>query len=125
MGFSQVRIDVYFRLQTHSNERMRTILITGGAGFIGSCLVRRLVAEGHTRVINLDKLTYAGNLDSLASISADPNHIFVEGDIRDGKLVARLLDEHQPDAVLNIAAESHVDRSIDGPAAFVETNVLG
>jgi len=104
---------------------MRTFLITGGAGFIGGCLVRRLIAEGHTRVVNVDKLTYAGNLDSLVDVSDDPNHIFVQGDICDGKHMAQLIAEYEPDAVLNLAAESHVDRSIDAPAAFVETNVLG
>jgi dTDP-glucose 4,6-dehydratase len=104
---------------------MRTLLVTGGAGFIGGCLVRRLVADGETRVINLDKLTYAGNLDSLAEIADHPAHVFVQGDIRDRDLVARLLAEYEPDAVLNFAAESHVDRSIDSPGAFAETNVLG
>jgi dTDP-glucose 4,6-dehydratase len=102
------------------------ILVTGGAGFIGGCFVRqRLNDRGQARVVNLDKLTYAGNLDSLAAVSADPRHIFVEGDIGDGDLVARLLLEHRPTAVVNFAAETHVDRSIDGPRAFLETNVVG
>ena len=100
------------------------LLVTGGAGFIGSAVVRQAVAAGHG-VVNLDALTYAGNLQTLASIENDPNHVFVHGDIGDAQLVARLLREHQPDAVLNFAAESHVDRSIDGPAAFVQTNVVG
>ena len=104
---------------------MRSIFITGGAGFIGSCLVRQIVRQGLFRVVNLDKLTYAGNLDSLAPISGDPNHRFVQGDIGDRKLVAALLAEHRPCAIVNLAAESHVDRSIDAPAAFVETNVVG
>ena len=103
---------------------MRTILITGGAGFIGSCLVRQLVAEGRFQVVNLDKLTYAGNLDSLLPVRDEPNYHFVQGDIGDRALVDSVLAEHRPCAVVNAAAESHVDRSIDGPAAFVETNVI-
>ena len=103
---------------------MPTWLVTGGAGFIGGNFVLEAVRRG-VRVINLDALTYAGNLQTLASIESDPNHVFVHGDIGDRALVAGLLAEHQPDAVLNFAAESHVDRSIDGPAAFIETNVVG
>jgi dTDP-glucose 4,6-dehydratase len=104
---------------------MSTILVTGGAGFIGSCFVREWIAEEQTPIVNLDKLTYAGNLDSLADVLDDPRHVFIKGDIADGTLVGRLLAEHRPWAVVNFAAESHVDRSIDGPAAFVETNVVG
>ena len=104
---------------------MRTVLVTGGAGFIGSCLVRMLLDPGQDKVINLDKLTYAGSLDSLRSALDDPNHVFVRGDVGDRALVADLLEQHAPHAVFHAAAESHVDRSIDGPAAFVETNVLG
>ncbi|MGD9723639.1 MAG: dTDP-glucose 4,6-dehydratase [Pirellulales bacterium] len=103
---------------------MHSILVTGGAGFIGSCFVRQWLAEEAATVVNLDKLTYAGNLDSLAPVAADPRHVFVHGDIGDSRLVADLLSEHRPRAVINFAAESHVDRSIDGPAQFVETNVL-
>src|SRR5687768_7004476 len=103
---------------------MVTWLVTGGAGFIGGNFVLEAVRLG-VRVINLDALTYAGNRHTLASIDADPNHVFVHGDIGDRALVTRLLAEYQPDAVLNFAAESHVDRSIDGPAAFIETNVVG
>ena len=103
---------------------MTTWLVTGGAGFIGGNFVLEAVAAG-VRVVNLDALTYAGNLDTLASLRGNPDHVFVEGDIGDGALVARLLAEHRPDAVVNFAAESHVDRSIDGPAAFVQTNVVG
>lgn len=103
---------------------MPTWLVTGGAGFIGGNFVLEAVAKG-VRVINLDALTYAGNLKTLSSIEGDPNHVFVEGDIGDRDTVARLLAEHQPDAVLNFAAESHVDRSIDGPGAFIQTNVVG
>ena len=103
---------------------MTTLLVTGGAGFIGANFVRQAVADG-LRVINLDALTYAGNLQSLADLRGNPNHVFVQGDIADRVLVTRLLTEHRPDAVVNFAAESHVDRSIDGPAAFVQTNVVG
>ena len=104
---------------------MQPILVTGGAGFIGVNFVRQWIAEERTRVVNLDKLTYAGNLDSLADVMEHSLHVFVEGDMCDGPLVSRLLEEHRPRAVVNFAAESHVDRSIDGPAAFVETNVVG
>lgn len=103
---------------------MPTWLVTGGAGFIGGNFVLDAVPRG-VRVINLDALTYAGNRDTLASLDGDPNHVFVHGDIGDRELVTRLLAEYQPDAVVNFAAESHVDRSIDGPAAFVQTNVVG
>ena len=104
---------------------MNPILVTGGAGFIGGEFVRQWISEETTPVINLDKLTYAGNLNSLDSVRNDPRHIFVNGDIGDSKCVQSLLAKHRPSAVINFAAESHVDRSIDGPAAFVETNVLG
>ncbi len=104
---------------------MTTVIVTGGAGFIGNCLVRQLIAEGDTRVVTLDKLTYAGNLDSLADVIDHPNHLFVHGDIGDRECVLQLLNEHRPTAMLNLAAESHVDRSIDGPRQFVETNVVG
>ena len=103
---------------------MKTLLVTGGAGFIGGNFVLESVARG-VRVVNLDKLTYAGNLDTLASLADRDSHTFVHGDIGDRELVSSLLLKHKPDAVVNFAAESHVDRSIDGPAAFVETNVVG
>ncbi|MBS0514864.1 MAG: dTDP-glucose 4,6-dehydratase [Proteobacteria bacterium] len=103
---------------------MKTILVTGGAGFIGGNFVLGAVADGH-RIVNLDKLTYAGNLDTLAALNGNPDHVFVEGDIGDRDCVGRLLAEHKPDAIVNFAAESHVDRSIDGPAAFIHTNVVG
>ncbi len=103
---------------------MTTWLVTGGAGFIGGNFVLEAVAKG-VRVINLDALTYAGNLDTLSSLDGNPDHVFVHGDIGDRTLVEGLLREHRPDAVINFAAESHVDRSIDGPAAFVQTNVVG
>ncbi len=101
-----------------------TYLVTGGAGFIGSNFVLAQVARG-TRIVNLDALTYAGNLANLASIAADPGHTFVHGDITDAGLVASLLATHQPDAIVHFAAESHVDRSIQDASAFVRTNVLG
>jgi dTDP-glucose 4,6-dehydratase len=103
---------------------MKTWLITGGAGFIGGNFVLDAVRRG-VRVVNLDALTYAGNLDTLSSLDGDAGHQFVHGDIGDGALVESLLREHRPDAVVNFAAESHVDRSIDGPGAFVQTNVVG
>ena len=102
-----------------------TYLVTGGAGFIGSNLVRHLMQQTTARIVNLDRLTYAGNLDSLQDVSQDVRHIFVEGDIGDRELVARLLSSYRPDAILHLAAESHVDRSIDGPLIFVETNMVG
>ena len=102
---------------------MQTLLITGGAGFIGSCFVRRAMARADVRMINLDKLTYAGNPDSLTDTD-DELHTLVVGDIGDAALVRQLLETHQPNAIVNFAAESHVDRSIDGPLTFVETNVL-
>jgi dTDP-glucose 4,6-dehydratase len=104
---------------------MNVVLVTGGAGFIGGNFVHHLIAEGDIRVVNLDLLTYAGNLDTLATLSDHPRHRFVQGDIGDAALVRRLLAEERPAAVINFAAESHVDRSIDGPAAFIQTNVVG
>ena len=104
---------------------MSSILVTGGAGFIGGEFVRQWISEESGTVINLDKLTYAGNLDSLESVTGNPRHIFVHGDIGDSDCIRSLLAQHRPSAVINFAAESHVDRSIDGPAEFVETNVLG
>jgi len=101
------------------------ILVTGGAGFIGSNFVLDWMQGKSDGIVNLDKLTYAGNLQNLASLEGNPNHIFVRGDIGDSALVARLLSEHQPRAVVNFAAESHVDRSIHGPAEFIQTNIVG
>jgi dTDP-glucose 4,6-dehydratase len=104
---------------------MRSMIVTGGAGFIGSNFVRLALARTGHRVVVLDKLTYAGNLESLRDVERDPRFAFVRGDICDGALVAGLLREHRPQWIVNFAAESHVDRSIDGPRAFVETNTLG
>ncbi|KTT19283.1 dTDP-glucose 4,6-dehydratase [Pseudacidovorax intermedius] len=101
------------------------ILVTGGAGFIGANFVLDWLAGTDEPVVNLDKLTYAGNLQTLASLDGDKRHVFVQGDIGDGALIDRLLAEHQPRAVVNFAAESHVDRSIHGPEDFIQTNVLG
>jgi dTDP-glucose 4,6-dehydratase len=101
------------------------ILVTGGAGFIGSNFILDWIASERTPVVNLDKLTYAGNLENLAALQGDPRHVFVHGDICDGALVGRLLREHKPRAIVHFAAESHVDRSIHGPADFIETNING
>ncbi|MFC4822526.1 dTDP-glucose 4,6-dehydratase [Dokdonella ginsengisoli] len=104
---------------------MKTLLVTGGAGFIGGNFVLDTLAAGGWRIVNLDALTYAGNLDTLAAIEGRPDYAFEHGDIGDAAFVRRVLAGHRPDAVVNFAAESHVDRSIDGPAAFVQTNVVG
>ncbi len=101
------------------------IIVTGGAGFIGSNFVIDWVKAGNEPVINLDKLTYAGNLENLAEIQDSPLHTFVKGDIGDAELIKRLLEEHQPRAIVNFAAESHVDRSISGPEDFIQTNIVG
>ncbi len=102
-----------------------TILVTGGAGFIGSNFVLDWLAGSDEQVVNLDALTYAGNLENLATVDGDPRHVFVKGDIGHAELVSRLLKEYQPRAVLNFAAESHVDRSIHGPEDFIQTNIVG
>ncbi|MEK7691960.1 MAG: GDP-mannose 4,6-dehydratase, partial [Bdellovibrionota bacterium] len=104
---------------------MKTWLITGVAGFIGSNFVRRIRARREARIVNLDKLTYAGHMENLEELHGDPDHIFIRGDIADSRLVAQLLKEHQPDSIVNFAAESHVDRSILDPLTFIETNVIG
>jgi dTDP-glucose 4,6-dehydratase len=109
---------------SHPADKAKTLLVTGGAGFIGANFVLQAIADG-LRVINLDKLTYAGNPDTLAALVGNDRHVFVHGDIGDRTLVAQLLQQHRPDAIVNFAAESHVDRSIDGPAEFVQTNVVG
>ena len=104
---------------------MRSILVTGGAGFIGANFILDWLARCDDPVVNLDKLTYAGNLENLASLQGDPRHVFVEGDLCDRALVDTLLAKHRPRAVLHFAAESHVDRSIHGPEHFIQTNIVG
>ena len=104
---------------------MKSILITGGAGFIGSAVVRQLINDTSYKVINVDKLTYAGNLQSLVSVSDSSRYVFEQVDICDADEVNRVFREHQPDAVMHLAAESHVDRSITGPADFIQTNIVG
>ena len=101
------------------------ILVTGGAGFIGSAVVRHIIESTQDSVVNVDKLTYAGNLESLESVENNPRYAFEQVDICDAKALVRVFEHHQPDAVMHLAAESHVDRSIDGPAAFIETNIVG
>lgn len=101
------------------------ILITGGAGFIGSAVIRYLIRETNDEIVNLDALTYAGNLDSLVDVTDSPRYRFEHADICDAPAVGRIIQEYQPDSVLHLAAESHVDRSIDGPSAFIQTNVVG
>ncbi len=105
---------------------MKTLLVTGGAGFIGgNYVLRSLARDEGLHIVNLDLLTYAGNLDTLEPLGNDQRHTFVHGDIGDAGLVAELIVNHQPEAIVNFAAESHVDRSIDGPSAFVQTNIVG
>ncbi|MDR9984295.1 dTDP-glucose 4,6-dehydratase [Enterobacter hormaechei] len=101
------------------------ILVTGGAGFIGSAVVRHIITNTHDEVVNVDKLTYAGNLESLNDVSASERYVFEHADICDKAAMDRIFAEHKPDAVMHLAAESHVDRSITGPAAFIETNIVG
>ena len=103
----------------------RTYLVTGGAGFIGSAVVRTLLRRDGASVVNLDKLTYAGNLDSLTDVESDPRYAFEREDICDATAVSRVLEQHQPIAIFHLAAESHVDRSIDAPTDFIRTNIVG
>jgi dTDP-glucose 4,6-dehydratase len=101
------------------------VLITGGAGFIGSAVIRHIIQNSNDSIVNVDKLTYAGNLDSLLDVSSNERYIFEQVDICNSIDLDRVFSEHKPDAVMHLAAESHVDRSIDGPAAFIETNIVG
>ena len=110
---------------SYFEEKKVTIIVTGGAGFIGSEVVRQYLNSTDSVVINVDKLTYAGNLESLKSVDANPNYIFEQADICDRQRVSEIFREHKPDAIMHLAAESHVDRSIDGPAEFIETNIAG
>ena len=104
---------------------MRKIIVTGGAGFIGSAVIRHLIQQSDYTVINLDKLTYAGNLESLKEVDSSPRYHFEQVDICDSLELQRVFEQYQPDIVMHLAAESHVDRSIDGPAAFIQTNIVG
>jgi dTDP-glucose 4,6-dehydratase len=101
------------------------ILVTGGAGFIGSALIRHIISNTEDEVVNVDKLTYAGNLESLAVIGQSSRYVFEKVDICDREQIDRLMREHQPDAIMHLAAESHVDRSITGPSEFIQTNIVG
>ena len=103
----------------------KKLLITGGAGFIGSAVIRYIIENTQDSVVNVDKLTYAGNLDSLESVENNPRYAFEQVDICNIKELSRVLEQHQPDAIMHLAAESHVDRSIDGSAVFIETNIVG
>ena len=104
---------------------MKSVIVTGGAGFIGSAVIRHAVQNLGWRVLNVDKLTYAGNLASLREVENSPNYSFLQADICDGAAMRRVFAEFKPEAVMHLAAESHVDRSIDGPSAFIETNIVG
>lgn len=101
------------------------ILVTGGAGFIGSAVVRHIINNTNDAIINVDKLTYAGNLESLNSVCENNRYTFIQADICDAKLITDIFKQHQPDAIMHLAAESHVDRSIDGPSEFIQTNIIG
>uniref|UniRef100_UPI0025FF704B dTDP-glucose 4,6-dehydratase n=1 Tax=uncultured Paraglaciecola sp. TaxID=1765024 RepID=UPI0025FF704B len=110
---------------TNTKNKTSTILVTGGAGFIGSAVIRHLINDTDHHVVNVDKLTYAGNLESLISVSENSRYSFEQVDICDAKEIERVFNQHQPDIIMHLAAESHVDRSIDGPGDFIQTNIVG
>ena len=112
-------------MSTTNQTPKRTIMVTGGAGFIGSAVVRHLIENTKHTVVNIDALTYAGNLESVAPVAEHPRYQFEQADITDAEAMAALFKKHQPDGIMHLAAESHVDRSIDGPAAFMQTNIMG
>ena len=112
-------------MKLNTKNSKLNILVTGGAGFIGSAVVRHLINDTAHSVVNLDKLTYAGNLESLKSVADNARYAFEQVDICDAEEVKRVLSEHKPDIVMHLAAESHVDRSIDGPGEFIHTNIVG
>src|SRR6266550_8726413 len=124
---SQARPLRGFCLAVHIRRQLmsKRIMVTGGAGFIGSAVVRHIIRETPHQVLVVDKLTYAGNLDSLMPVSNDPRYAFVRADVADAPKVRELFESYQPDAVMHLAAESHVDRSIDGPGEFIQTNIVG
>ena len=104
---------------------VKTILVTGGAGFIGSAVIRELIKQTKHNVINVDKLTYAGNLSSLAEVANNPRYHFIQADICDSQTITKILEKFQPDGIMHLAAESHVDRSIDTAEPFIHSNILG
>lgn len=122
---SRPRLFAFTHLILDMSVPSKKIIVTGGAGFIGSALIRMIIKETPHTVLNLDKLTYAGNLSSLSEVSDSPRYSFVQADIADEVAVTKIVNDFQPDAIMNLAAESHVDRSIDGARPFMETNILG
>lgn len=115
---------VFYNQNTTYYSKMK-ILVTGGAGFIGSAVVRHIINNTNDAIINVDKLAYAGNLESLNSVCENNRYTFIQADICDAKLITDIFKQHQPDAIMHLAAESHVDRSIDGPSEFIQTNIIG
>jgi len=111
--------------QSFQEQDLKTAIVTGGAGFIGSAVIRNLIDNSDWRIVNFDKLTYAGNLESLTLVAEHPRYVFEHGDICDRQRVNKLFSDYQPQAIMHLAAESHVDRSIDGPAEFINTNIVG